>query len=494
MEIIFVRDPVLVMALGKKIKDFYRYKLSYKQKLFLPMAIMLWVLLLAFALFQSNREIGVKRDFLLKGATLANQRVLEHYDEQRDLNMFISSIIDYFDHTLLKDISVVVFDAANGNVLAQGGTLENPRSEMKRGEQSEFFYYKEETSKDGKIIVQTIVPYSEEIEQTVMIGLGWWMLVLLFGSVLTLMIYVTVSHVARNVRALNKFATQAVNNVNIVDFDEFGNDDLGDIGRKILEIYNSRRAAQQTRELELALALKAAEERVRLKKTLTNNMSHELKTPVGIIRGYVDTLLANPDIDDESRQRFLSKTQLQIERLCYLLEDLSTMARLDEGISRIELDDTNFYNLLMNIAYDINESGMIGELEFVIDLPEDTVVKANESLLTGVIMNFVRNSVKYSGATQMGVKVHSRNENYVTFMFYDNGIGVEEEHLPHLFERFYRVDKHMSQMKGGTGLGLPIVKSSINVMGGSISVRNGSECGLEFLFSLRLAHNKPRYR
>ena len=101
-----------------------------------------------------------------------------------------------------------------------------------------------------------------------------------------------------------------------------------------------------------------------------------------------------------------------------------------------------------------------------------------------MISNLVKNSVAYSQGTQMGIEVLGRSQSYFTFSFYDNGVGVSEEHVPRLFDRFYRVDTGRSRKAGGTGLGLPIVKSSVNTMGGSISVRNRRGGGLEFIFTL----------
>ena len=104
--------------------------------------------------------------------------------------------------------------------------------------------------------------------------------------------------------------------------------------------------------------------------------------------------------------------------------------------------------------------------------------------LNSVLSNLVKNSVAYSQGTQMGIELLGRSQSYYTFAFYDNGVGVGEEHLSRLFDRFYRVDAGRSRKAGGTGLGLPIVKSAINTMGGSISVRNRRGGGLEFIFTL----------
>ena len=112
------------------------------------------------------------------------------------------------------------------------------------------------------------------------------------------------------------------------------------------------------------------------------------------------------------------------------------------------------------------------------------MVLGNEGLLTSVLQNLAKNSIAYSQGTEIGISLLGKTEGYYTFSFYDNGVGVGKEHIPHLFDRFYRVDTGRSRKAGGTGLGLPIVKSSINNMGGSVSVRNRRGGGLEFIFTL----------
>lgn len=109
-------------------------------------------------------------------------------------------------------------------------------------------------------------------------------------------------------------------------------------------------------------------------------------------------------------------------------------------------------------------------------------------MLTSAISNLFKNAAIHSRGTRIGMSLVSESENFYTFSFWDNGQGVSEEHIPHLFERFYRVDAGRSRKSGGTGLGLPIVKNTIDSLGGAISVYNRSKGGLEFLFTLKKAN------
>ena len=123
-------------------------------------------------------------------------------------------------------------------------------------------------------------------------------------------------------------------------------------------------------------------------------------------------------------------------------------------------------------------------MKFHYNLPLECMIKGNATLLSGMISNLIKNAALHSHGTEMGLDLVVESERYYTFRFYDNGTGVDPQHLPHLFERFYRIDAGRSRKAGGTGLGLPIVKNTIEALGGSISVHNGPQGGLEFLFTL----------
>ncbi|MDE5649626.1 MAG: HAMP domain-containing histidine kinase, partial [Duncaniella sp.] len=127
---------------------------------------------------------------------------------------------------------------------------------------------------------------------------------------------------------------------------------------------------------------------------------------------------------------------------------------------------------------------LAGGRECMVVLPLGGCVTGNYTLISGMICGLIRNSAMHSGGTKIGLRLISESDRFYVFSFYDNGTGVGEDHLPHLFERFYRVDTGRSRKAGGTGLGLPIVKSTVQSLGGTISVHNRSTGGLEFIFTL----------
>ncbi len=221
-----------------------------------------------------------------------------------------------------------------------------------------------------------------------------------------------------------------------------------------------------------------------MKRQMSDNINHELKTPIGIIKGYVDTMIENPDMDEQTKHHFLTKTSQQVTRLTEMLNDISTITRLEEAGSSIPVEKIDFHDVVFTTANDVVESGLNGTMELEYDIPFDSYIKGNFNLLAEVLTNLTKNAVAYSGGSLMGIKMIAKNKHFYTFSFYDNGKGIDPEHLPHIFDRFYRVDSGRSRKKGGTGLGLPIVKNTIITLGGTISVRNRKGGGLEFIFTL----------
>ncbi|MDE6131561.1 MAG: HAMP domain-containing histidine kinase, partial [Muribaculaceae bacterium] len=202
------------------------------------------------------------------------------------------------------------------------------------------------------------------------------------------------------------------------------------------------------------------------------------------IKGYLDTIIENPDMEASSREHFQLKAREHINRLVNLITDVSAITRLEEGAGMISTEEMDYHDVVYNIASDVEESGAAGNLEFSYDVPLDCMVVGNYNLLSGMLINLVKNASSYSKGTECGVKLLREDEKFYYFSFYDNGIGVGEEHIPHLFERFYRVDSGRSRKAGGTGLGLPIVQSTILAHGGSIEIHNREGGGLEFIYSL----------
>lgn len=243
-------------------------------------------------------------------------------------------------------------------------------------------------------------------------------------------------------------------------------------------------------EREHRIALHAIEEKALMKRQMTNNINHELKTPVGVIRGYLDTIAETPDMDSATRDHFIARARENVERLCSLLNEVSTITRLDESAGDIPLSEVDMHDLVFGIDNDIKAAHLAGDMKFSYNIPLNCVVAGNEALINGMIMNLVRNAAIHSHGTEITMRLISESPKFYVFAFADNGIGVAPEHIPHLFDRFYRIDAGRSRKAGGAGLGLPIVKSTVQSLGGSVSVHTRSTGGLEIVFTLRKAPKK----
>ena len=144
----------------------------------------------------------------------------------------------------------------------------------------------------------------------------------------------------------------------------------------------------------------------------------------------------------------------------------------------------DFYSLASDLAEEISETGLNEGKKLILDIPADCYVKGNENLMSAMLLNLTKNAVIHSGGDTIGLTLLEKNDTHYHFAFYDNGNGVSEEHLPFLFDRFYRVDTGRSRKVGGTGLGLSIVRHTVTSHGGEISAKNREGGGLEIDFSL----------
>ena len=227
------------------------------------------------------------------------------------------------------------------------------------------------------------------------------------------------------------------------------------------------------------------EDKNRLKRQLTQNVAHELKTPVSSIQGYLETIVSSPDIDSETKDRFIQRCYAQSRRLSSLLADISTLNKLDDAPQGYEFENVNILDLLQSIQRDVSMQMEANHVTFRALVEPEVVVNGNPSLLYSIFRNLTDNSIAYGweGVT-ITVQILSEDSDFYKFSFSDNGPGVAPEHIPHLFERFYRIDKGRSRKMGGTGLGLAIVKNSVLLHRSVISVRLGVAGGLEFIFTL----------
>jgi len=223
-----------------------------------------------------------------------------------------------------------------------------------------------------------------------------------------------------------------------------------------------------------------------LKRHLTQNISHELKTPVSSILGYMESILNNPDLDPERQRFFIQRSFQQAQRLSSLLQDISMLNKMDEDKRLFDKETCILAELLTDVLNDVHLEIEQKKCNVLKNVNPEIQIQGNRSLLYSIFRNLMDNALAYGGdKLSIDINCYREDELFYYFSFTDNGIGVGEEHLNRLFERFYRVDKGRSRKVGGTGLGLAIVKNAVLYHGGTISAKNIPGGGLSFIFSLR---------
>jgi two-component system, OmpR family, phosphate regulon sensor histidine kinase PhoR len=227
------------------------------------------------------------------------------------------------------------------------------------------------------------------------------------------------------------------------------------------------------------------EKRRLMKQQLTSNIAHELKTPLASIKGYLETMIDNWPVPEEKQKYFLGKTYLQAERLTDLINDVSLLNNIEDAGELFPFKPTDIKKVIdevyENFANRMNEKN----ISFSSEVKKATIIHGNDSLLFSVFQNLVENSINYGGENlSIFIKVYHEDDKYYFLSYSDTGAGIPEEHLPRIFERFYRVDHGRTREAGGTGLGLAIVKNAVQLHKGEISVLNRPNGGTEFLFSL----------
>ncbi|MDO9634691.1 MAG: ATP-binding protein [Paludibacter sp.] len=228
------------------------------------------------------------------------------------------------------------------------------------------------------------------------------------------------------------------------------------------------------------------EQENRLKRHLTQNISHELKTPVSSILGYMESIVANPDLSKERQQFFIERSFQQAQRLTALLQDISTLNKIEETENLFEKESIDIAQIVNDVCNDVHLQLEAKRFTIVNQLPEVLKIYGNRSLIYSIFRNLTDNALAYAGeGIRLEISCYREDEQFYYFSFSDDGVGVQEEHLQRIFERFYRVDKGRSRKMGGTGLGLAIVKNAVIYHGGTITVKNVSPGGLNFIFSLR---------
>ena len=473
-------------------------RISVGTKLYMSVLSVFLVFAVAFIVFQQTREKQFKVDTL----NLKLQDYNSHMEEylrlfpdrsEQALDRYVQShYIPHLRVTLislsgkvmydseLKDYSHVTNHASRPEIVSAlhngaGSTVERNSKTLK----GDFFYSATCFPKDS-LIIRSALPYTSDLSKSLKADQHYIWFAVATMLWLTIILYRFTRRLGDNIQRLRTFASRADHgeSLDTEDLVGFPSDELGEIAERIIKIYKRLQTTRQEQDI--------------LKRQLTQNIAHELKTPVASIQGYLETILDNPNINDSMREQFLKRCYAQSQRLTSLLQDISTLNRMDDAPDMIGTEDVNISEIVANIQKETALQLQQKQMSFVNKLPNDVMVKGSPSLIYSVFRNLTDNAIAYAGTgttiTLTAQPIENIDEEMKSpkwqFTFSDNGVGVPVEHLPRLFERFYRVDKGRSRKMGGTGLGLAIVKNAVLLHGGTIRVVNNFNGGLRFDFTL----------
>lgn len=472
-------------------------KLSYHKRLFLLLLTFSWVIIACFIGFQYLREKQFKSESVNAQLQLYNRHLLTIVEEGLSYEDYIASHEPPFENLRISIITpsgAVVYDNIHpfdslGNhrsrpevaaALRKGSGYHIERQSESDGHQ--YFY---SATRGERVIVRTAIPYSASLRELLKADRTFLWVMIGVSLLMSIAAYFATRQLGNTMARLNRFAAKAKKGEAFDEGELFPNDELGSISSHIVQLYAQWQQTIADRDREHEAAMREEQEKIRIKRQLTNNINHELKTPVASIQVCLETLLSGLKLSEEKRQELIERCYANNERLRRLLNDVSLITRMEDGSQSIVCERIIINDIITEVA---NELAIMPENERLavhIDFKEQVEIEGNLSLIGSIFSNLTENAIAYSGGKNISIRLLEQDENQCRICFEDDGCGVDEKQLPHLFERFYRIDKGRSRRMGGTGLGLAIVKHAVQFHGGTISASNRPDGGLRFDFVLK---------
>lgn len=411
------------------------FRLTYHKRLFLGLLFYSWLLVGSLALFQYQREKKFKAEELNSRLQVVNDLILSRLDSTGrltvppvDIHGLRISVIDK-QGKVIYDNSLDALPGTShlnreeiAEALATGEGYTLRRHSDTNGKT--YFY---SATRGDKYVVRSAIPYSMNLNHVLAADGAFLWFMLAVTAVMSIMGY---------------FATRRM-----------GSD--------------------------------IEKEESRIKRQITNNLNHELKTPAASMQVCLETLLEHPDLDAERRNNFIKRCYDANQRLQSLLADVSALTRIEDGGKQIDRQKINAGGVVAEVCKEYEEVARGKNFTINNKVPDELWIQGNASLLASVFRNLINNALAYSEGSKITISLLRRTPTEYIFSFADNGKGVPQRHINKIFERFYRVDKGRSRQSGGTGLGLAIVKNAVQWHGGTIKAENLPLGGLRFIFSLR---------
>ncbi len=422
-------------------------KISFHKQLFLQLIAFFWTIVVCFIGFQYLREKEYKSEFLNAQLQQYNQHLLEIVEDGRPYEDYIVTHDKPFSQLRISIIALsgaVIYDnivplsSLNNHrhrpeisdALEKGSGHHIGRQSASDGR--EYFY---SATRGERVIIRTAIPYSNTLHDLLEADLSFLIVMISISLAMSIVAYFTTRKLGKDIERVNRY--------------------------------------------------EAEQEKSRLKRQLTNNINHELKTPVASIQVCLETLLSGISLSQEKQQELIERCYTNSERLRRLLSDVSLITRIEDGSELISKEKVDINKIIKEIEAELSIMPPAEQLTLHTDLPRHVVIEGNTSLIISIFRNLTENAISYSGGKNIYISIAEKNSSHYNVRFEDDGRGVEEKQLSRLFERFYRVDKGRSRRSGGTGLGLAIVKHAVQFHGGTIVAENRPSGGLRFRFTLK---------
>lgn len=464
-------------------------RLTYARRLFLWLVAYSLVMVACFVSYQYIREKEFKADELDLRLRLVNERILAELDDGRDFaaldvgeiypsDQLRISVIDSTGHIIYDNraFGVAPADHSDRSEIVQARRIGHAYTVRRHSASTGGTYFYSATRGDNGMIVRTALPYDVSLTRLLRADYGFLRIMGLITLFMCVVGFLATRRLGSHISRLALFASRAEKGERIYDTAPFPDDELGRISNDIVRLYARLQQAVADRDHEHREAIRQMHEKERIKKQLTNNINHELKTPLASIELCLETLIAHDDMPAEKRREFISRSLANSGRLRRLLDDVSLITRMDDGAHAIAMEPLDLADIVAECVPLAEARNMV----IANTVTGPIFLSGNATLLASVFRNLIDNAIAYSGGSVITITTAASGPDSVTIVLADNGIGVAPDHLPHIFERFYRIDKGRSRAVGGTGLGLSIVKNALRIHGASVKVSNRSIGGLEF--------------
>lgn len=471
-------------------------KLSYPRRLFLWLLGYSLLLVGCFVVFQYGREKEFKSEELNARLQEINNEILFGMQYGDTLPPPASMFPDLRVSIIAPDGRVIYDNSLDPNPVTNHLDREEIVKAKRYGEgytvrrhsesTGENYFYSATRGDDG-CIVRSAVPYTVSLSELLSADMGF---IWIMGGVTLVMCvlgYFATRRVGLHIMRLNRFAEKAERGEKIYDSAPFPDDELGSISNHIVRLYADLQQAIADRDREHKATLFEQQEKERIKKQLTNNINHELKTPIASIQVCLEILLSHDDLDAEKRREFLTRCMANAERLKHLLTDVSQLTRMDDAPESIEKEELDLCQLIAETVDDCVAIADSRGINIYNGVKQSIPFHGNHTMLASIFRNLLDNAIAYSGGSRINIQLDALTADKLVITVADNGTGVAPEHLPRLFERFYRIDKGRSRAAGGTGLGLAIVKNAVQLHNGTITVANNPRGGLIFTMTFKLS-------